>query len=279
MGVPFAEMGEDPVHMLLYGKNGVGKTTFACEFPKPLALISVEAAGKTGGARSVKRVEGGTHFRFKQSEKVMELGNRLRGGPNPFATVVLDSGTSLDEIILAEVCGWDETANMNRWGKVSMDEYAERSERMRKVLRPFLDLECDVVLICNEKDHNSQEGSRKSAMVRSLHTESFFAPAMGGGTARWTMDGCDYVCQLFIDKEIVIRKRSVGKEGTASYKVLTSEVETGKFVRRLRTSYHPNFAARVRSESSETVPEFIEANTASEMFERFMRVVRGEAQE
>src|SRR4051812_43063323 len=80
MGVPFAEIANDPVHMLLYGTNGVGKTTLACQFEKPLALVSVEPGGNAGGAKSVKRIEGGTHFRFRESKQVEEFGYRLLRG-------------------------------------------------------------------------------------------------------------------------------------------------------------------------------------------------------
>ena len=264
--VPVAEMEESPIHMLLYGRNRVGKTTLACQFPKPLLLISVEPS-LTGGAASVRNVPGVKVLRWGvdlySSGDVEKLGHELQGD-TIFKTVVLDSGTSLDEIVLAEICGWDRPAELIAFGpykpgaKVTMDQYTERSERMRKILRKYLDLPHHVVINANEKDHNPPEG-RKAAMVRSLATESFFAASLGGGTVKWLQDGCDYVCQLFIDKEVREEKQvtTVNKETTEEVVL----VETGRLVRKLRTQYHPNFAAGVRSPNPKGVPEFIEEPT------------------
>lgn len=266
--VPIEDLEEDPIHLLLYGKNRLGKTTLACQFPKPLLLVSVEPT-KSGGARSVKKIDGVSHIRLTESEKVQKLGVELRGDTGGYQTVVVDSGTSLDEMVLAEVCGWTETAEMLRWGRVTRDQYTERSERIRKVLRPYLELPCHVVIVCNEKDHNPPEG-QKSALTKGIQTESFFAAAMSGGTTRWVQDGCDYVCQLYMEKETRTVTSKVGAKEVAR------EEETGKFVRRLRTSYHPNFASGFRSENPGSVPEYIEAVTPQEMYEKFMVVVRGE---
>lgn len=271
------------VHMLLYGRNRTGKTTLSCQFPKPLLLLSCEMIA-TGGARSVSKVPGVKQLRLgkdakaelRTSEDLQATGEELKADLGGYKTVVIDSGTALDEIVLAEVCGWQETANMIAVGtsrpgaKVTMDQYTERSERMRRRLRPFLDLKCHVVIIANEKDHNPQEGSRKSSLSRGLHTESFFAAAMGGGTARWVQDGCDYLCQLYIDKEVIERKVTVG---SGANKIVSTELEeTGRLIRKLRTGYHPNFAAGFRSADPTAVPENIDDPT----WEKILRVVRGE---
>lgn len=292
-GVPMEEVGDDPVHLLLYGTNGVGKTTFACQFPKPLALVSVEPAGRTGGAKSVKRIPGITHFRFDKCADVLALGTRLLRGDHDFVTVVFDSGTSLDAMQLSEVCGWDmtEIIRVGKSSKISADQYIERSEQVRKVLRPFLDLPTQLVVICNEKDHNykaddQQQGGSRNRLVQDLRaasgglqTEAVIGPAMAGAGAKWIGDACDYICQLYVDKEYETRTRAVGKEGTANYKESTILVETGKWVRKLRTSYHPNFVARVRSEAPEVVPEFVGGTSPAEMYANFMKMVRGEPQD
>lgn len=273
--VPVDEAVDDSIHMLLYGKNRIGKTTFACQFPKPLYLCSIEPS-KTGGARSVSKVEGVHYKRFSSSEPLVQLGKELRSLPSlPLKTIVIDSATSLEDMILKEICGWDQVSDMLRWGKVSSDQYTERSEKIRDVLRPFLDLSYHVVVICNEKDHNPPEG-RKSALTRGIQTESFFSAAMGGGAAKWAQDACDYVCQLYQDKEVTKTIRKIGKPGTPQYKEVETETETGRYVRRLRTQYHPNFAAGFRSSDPDAVPEYIEAPTPEEMYSKLIRIINGE---
>ena len=261
--VPVEQLEDPHIHMLLYGRNGAGKTTLACQFPKPLLLVAVEPS-KTGGARSVRRVEGVQVVRLLESDDVELLGRELVAQCE-FATVVPDSASSLDEMVLADICGWSQTANMLRWGKVTQDQYTERSERMRKILRNYLELEAHVVIIANEKDHNPPEGKR-NPMVRGIQDESFFAAAMGGGTARWLQDSCDYIAQLYVDRETKrVTRKVAGKE-------VTSQEETGRFIRKLRCGYHPNFAVRFRSETPEEVPDAIVEPT----FEKIQAVIGGE---
>lgn len=267
---PVGDLPDEEIHLLLYGRNRVGKTTLACEFPKPLLLLSMEPT-PTGGAKSVKKVPGVKILRYRtdfhHSDEVRELASAIPG--SDYKTVVIDSGTSLDEIILAEVCGWDETANMLAVGKtrpgnkVTMDEYTERSERIRKVLRKYLDLNVHVVITANEKDHNPPE-SRKSAFAKGIQAESFFAAAMGGGSVRWLQDGCE-VCQLYIDKETVKKSVTVGKTTT------TYDEETGRLIRKLRTKYHPNYSAGLRSENRDSVPEYVDEPT----FDKIRRIIQG----
>lgn len=284
---PVSQVECDHIHMLLWGKNRVGKTVLACHFPKPLLLIALDQAeGK--GAKSVKRLEGIDVLEWdvdiKSVEEIEALGAELTAN-NPYKTVVIDSGTSLDEIVLAKICGWKERAEMLAVGhtrpgaKVSMDQYTERSERMRQILRPFLDLPCHVVVTCNEKDHNPQEGNRKSAMARGMHLESFFGAQMGGGTTKWMQDNCNQIVQLFLDKEIKVTEEERTLPGPKKEKYIhREEEETGRIIRRLRLKLHPNFSAGIRTERMdyENLPEFADGETPQELFDNFYKIVTGE---
>lgn len=294
-GTPVEELFDNIVHMLLYGRNGVGKTTLACEWVEqgPLALISLEPT-KTGGARSVLRKKGVEQFTYRkfveknphhpfakpvsatnQIAWLADVGEKLTSDTR-FATVVIDSGSSLDEIVLAKICGWTEALLMNRFKKVSNDQYTERSEQMRYILRPFLNLDKNVILICNEKDHNfqDQEAARRVVVPREAQLGSFFAAAMGGGTTKWVQDGCDYVCQLYMGEgqEEVKKFQGLGKNRREVMKL----VPTGEYIRRLRLKYHPNFSARIRGDDPENIPDFVDAKTSTEMYQTFMQIVKGE---
>lgn len=277
-GKDLASTMDDWVHLLLYGRNRIGKTTLMGEFPKPMALISLEMS-PSGGARSIRKQPGITRWVWgkdlKSVSDIENLGHELKASYS-YKSIGIDSGTALDEIVLAKVCGWEETANMNRWGKVSQDQYTERSEIMRRILRPYTECEAHVVITANEKDHNSQEGKR-NPLIKGLHMESFFAAAMGGGTTRWTQDACDFICQLYMEKETVIEREEIILPGSKKEKkIKETEVETGRHVRRLRLKYHPNFSAGIRGEDSSAIPDYVQAETPKEMFDKFMQVVRGE---
>jgi hypothetical protein len=87
--------------------------------------------------------------------------------------------------------------------------------------------------------------------IRGLQQESCVTVNLGGGAADWLMDACEFICRLYMDKEMEWTETEFQGVKTRS------AVETGKYVRALRIGYHPNFAARFRSDSPETLPEAI----------------------
>lgn len=255
-GIDVADIEDDFLKMLLYGRNRVGKTTLACKAKKPLALIALEP-NKTGGAKSVKKLEGVTYFRITESDKAIRFAAELKAD-NPFATVVVDGATSYQDIILMEILGLSEVPEQLNWGMVSRDQYRMRSEKTREALRPFFNLDCDVIVIAQEKDHNPPD-KEKPEIIRGFQLESFLAADLGGATVGWLHDACDYIARLTIDKEVVEYRTmlKIGKGPTAKEQEMVQTKETGKLVRRLRTMYHPNMAAGFRSASPDSVPEYI----------------------
>lgn len=281
--VPVSDLADDYLKMVLYGQNRVGKTTLACQFPKPLLLISFEP-GQQGGAKSVKQTPGVKFLRVSSKAKAVTLAKELKdsdGGicdlpgyiGKRYQTHVLDTCTSLQDVILRELMGLEDAPVQLNWGSVSQEFYRDRSEQAKEVMRLYRDLPANTVFIAQEKDHNPPKEERNK-LLRGLQTESFFAADMGGATVKWMHDACDYIGQLYIAKEVKTTTRTakiLGKD-----KQITETEETGRLVRRLRTMYHPNYAAGFRSSNPERVPEFIEAGSPQEMYEKIMAVINGE---
>lgn len=257
---------EDYIKLVLYGQNRVGKTTLACQFPKPLLLVSFEPA-KSGGAKSVKRMEGVQYLRITSTKEAVQLAVEL-ARTTLYKTIVIDSATSYQDIILQEILSLPEVVEQLNWGMVSRDQYRERSEKTREALRPYLSLPAHTVICAKERDHNPPDRD-KPKMLRSFQAESFFAADLGGATVGWLHDACDYIARLSIEKEV----KSVTTEAVVlgKKKEITREVETGNLVRRLRTMYHPNYAAGFRSENPSSVPEFIEDPS----FQKIYDVIQG----
>ena len=251
----------------MYGPNRSGKTVWSCGAPKPLLLVDCEPEKDGGGARSVKGVSGVTFLKLDDMDSIMKLAEELTQH-NPFRTIVLDSVTSLERIVLGEIMKMPAVKDMMSpkmigLGAAAMDIYSERAIRMRKVLRPYLDMPCHTVFTAKQKDHNPNKSDQRSKLVREQHEESFFGPDVGGGTAEWLKDACDIV-QLGMVKEIKVHQVKVGDD------VIDREEETGRKVRRLRITNHPNFAVGVRS-SRLDIPDYIDEPT----FDKFMSVIRG----
>ncbi len=270
--------------ILMYGGNRVGKTTVACKFEKPLLLVSFEPA-ESGGMESVRKEKGvkymqyGVHF--KDTNEAVEIAVELKSGKHQYKWIVIDSATSLQSRVLQEILNLPEIPASLSFGMVDSAEYRQRSEKTKEILNPFINLKMGRIILAKEKDHNPPKEERISEksgkvqpdvrpkFIRGLQQASFIAADLGGGTAGWLNDTCDCICRLSVDKEVATIENKVNG------KIITTESETGKFVRYLRTAYHPNFAAGIRSANPDEVPEFLVDATAEGLAQKLMKLLRG----
>ena len=281
--VPVSEVKDSWIKMLLYGPNGVGKTTLACTFEKPLLLIAMERS-VSGGARSVRKQPGVSVIRpgapllpdgkpdfdglidsAQCVEKVERLAEELKRH-NPFKTIVFDHVTIYQDHWLERITG-KPLPVQNGFGKVTQDEYTERSEKVKMGLVPWFELPCHTVFIGKEKDHNPPKEERVSAktgkiqpdlrprFIRGLQMESWVSVELGGQTAGWLQDAVEFACRLYIDREVKMERVESVLQGQkhVDYRE-TGEIE---FVRALRTKVHPNFFSRFRSDDPDKLPEAI----------------------
>lgn len=251
--------------ILMYGGNRVGKTTIASKFDKPTLFITFEPT-ESGGIESIRKEKGvkvlqyGVHF--KDCNEAVGIAHELEGN-HGFKWVVIDSATSLQDKVLTEILGPNRNPTTLSWGTVDSGEYRMRSERVREILRPFLALKMGRIILAKERDHNPPKEERvnektgktqpdmRPKFIRGLQQESFVAADLGGATAGWLQDACDCICRLSVDKEVVVEKRVVNG------KTVETENETGRYVRYLRMTYHPNFAAGIRCATPSNVPDFL----------------------
>lgn len=272
--VPVNQVKEVYQKVVLYGPNRTGKTTLACEWPKPLLLVSYEP-GRTGGAVSVSKVPGVDFVQITNTDDSLALGNELREG-SKYKTVVVDSASSLQEIILHELMGWKEEKTQLSFNSVSKEIYQARSEKTRDLLAPFLNLATHTIVICHERDHNPPKDERNK-LVRGLQIESFIAPAIGGATVEWLQTNCGYICRLYVAKEVITQRTPSGVKDVDGKEIINvDEVETGKQIRRLLCVPQQNFAAGFRSASPDVVPDWIDAKSPKEMYALVQKVIRGE---
>lgn len=304
-GTPAANLVTSKLNVALYGRNGCGKTTLACQGEGPIALLAIDPA-PTGGARSVSRPDvivyyiaaqhlvdekTGNRETVKGSEKVLAIVDAIKNrtaatGKCPFRKVVVDGLNSWFEVILSEVLGL-EYASMPAIlskGKVTTDQYVERSERLIKYLRPVMSLPCDVWLLAQEKDHNPPrdekdrvKGSKlmREVLDTSAQAGSFYSFAISDEACRWVQNASDFVMQLYDDAEL---KEERLPDVVFNGQTIPGQVQlvaTGRRVKRLRCTYHPNYAARFR-EDYRNVPEYIEAPNPEERYQAFLDVVSGQ---
>lgn len=279
-----------PMRVLVYGQNRVGKTTLAAQFPKPLVLVSFEPS-RSGGAESVRAVDGVHYLRVVRGAEPAQpepntVYDGLRGAvrlaqelaaDTYFRTVVVDGATSAQDLILCELLDLPAVPNQMSWGMVSSDQYRARSEKVRELLRPFLDLPQDVVILAKEKDHNPPRDDKvnertgkaqpdmRPRFLRGVQNESFISCDLGGATAGWLQDSCDCVCRLFVEEEVEERRTEIDGLGE-----VINSVATGRYVRYLRVGYHPNYAAGIRSSRPDQVAEVLKGPRPEDLYANLM---------
>ena len=299
--VPVSSLREQHVRMCIYARNRAGKTTLAAQFPKPVLFISSEPDA-CGGATSIANVEGvriqrvshrllGQDARgmwvdatdptcarrdtLKGSAKFLAIAAEL-GGRHPFKTVVLDTVTSLQDMVLVEMMGWDRIPDVQHVGMVHKDTWPVRAEKWRGLIRPMLDVSsCNVLYLAQEKDHNpaKDDFGGRSKILHTMQMGSFMAPALGATNAQWLQDQCGYVIQIYEDE--VTEEVSVPQSDADGNPLPPSvqRVGTGRRARHLRLLYHPNFAAGGRWQFDRGTPEFVSADTPADLYRALARLV------
>ena len=141
------------LNMLVYGASGTGKTVFAATSPTPL-FLDMEG-GLLSVAGRVDRAE------IKSFGDLKEAYRYLKAGEHKYATVVLDSLTELEKIVMGAVlaeagCEVPRHGEWNLW-----------TTRMRDIVRAFRDLPMNVVMTALEaeiKDEVSGAVMKRPAM-------------------------------------------------------------------------------------------------------------------
>lgn len=265
--------------VVIYGLNRVGKTSMACEWPKPLLLVSFEP-GRTGGATSVSKLSGVTMLQVASTEESFALANELKVDTG-YKSVVIDSVSSLQEVILRELMGWETEKTQLSFGGVPEEVYRARSEKVRDCLAPYLNLAKHTVVVAHEKDHNPDK-TQRNKLTRGLQLKSFVAPAVGGATVEWLETNCGYICRLYVAPEVRVERSPSGiKDAEGKDVVNETEIETGEMIHRLLCKPQEQFAAGFRSPAVDGgvswVPKWIESGKGPrDLYNQMQKVIRGE---
>lgn len=211
----------DPwVNILIYGRNGMGKTRFGASAPNPL-IVDVNEEG----TRSAKG-SGAKKYPVSKWADIGDIYWYLKAGDHPHETVVLDTITAMNALCLKFCLGEAEDRDPNR--EVGMPDrrtYGRAGELMRAQLLAFRNLPMHVVFLAQErviKDEDTDEPV--------LHTPDL--PAGSRGTA---MGSVSYIGRIY-SQEVKTRNK-------------TTKVITKKWEDRLLIGPHEEYDTKDRTNS------------------------------
>ncbi len=236
---------KDGLKVNIYGKSGSGKTTLWATFPKPILAIICSGGAKPGELRSINTPTYRKTIRQVVLEHTEELHELVLfvNATKPYATIVLDHASGLQDMVLKELLGLSELPTQSSWGLASQSQYGQCALQVKTHLRSLLNLSTNVVIVAQEREFNTDtEGTLLMPYVGSALT-----PSITG----WLNPACDYICQTFIRREI--REKRVKIAGMESIQ----KVETGRVEYCLRTGPHDVYTTKMRVPKGTPLPDVI----------------------
>lgn len=273
--VPVADSLTEFLRLNIYGMPGTGKTTLACTFPKPVLILGFE-----DGTKSVKRVPGVDFVLVENSSDIEEFVDGLKARRpsrcmpgKPYATVAVDTLTSMQDLILKEMMGWEKTAVQlkrpskkggdSSHGVVPRQVYMDRASKTKEMLRLLMDctpgfaVPAHVLVLAQQKDHTKKD--EEGMPIAPLDPELMLphiASSAGQATCEYLAWQCDWICQTFVREKVIeenYEQKMMGKTVTK-----TRVTRTGKPEFCLRTSCsHPIYAAKVRKDKAINLPDVL----------------------
>lgn len=227
--LPVCDMPTTGLGFCIYGRGKTGKTTLACGFPKPLLLVGTENGTKS--VRSFKKVD---FLRLTHSSQIDEIAAAVVGR---YKSIVLDTASGLQDIIMKEILGLDDLPVEKSWGMASREQWQSCGVQTKERLRSLLNLSetdgINTVIIAHERNFNDEGGSDLIFPTVSA--------ALTPSTAGWLNGACDYLCQAFLREQTIIKAVKVaGKEGA------TMTQRTGRIEYVLRIGPHPVYMTGFR---------------------------------
>ena len=235
-----SDMQTKGIKMAIYGGSGSGKTRFACTATKDLLIIGAE-----DGTSSVRTDEGVFFFPLYDTSDLSEILDHCRTSLQ-YKTVVLDTGTMLQELLLKEILGLEELPVQKSWGMASQKQYGQRALKCKLFLKEFLDLTdvgINAIVICQESNYNE--------FVESEIVAPSIGSALSKSVAEWLHPACDYVGQMFRRRKTIKKRVKVGE------KVMETEVKTNEIEFCFRTGIHETYATKFRLPRGQVLPEVI----------------------
>lgn len=193
----------------IYGPAGTGKTTLAGTFPGPVLLIDMNDRGDDSVA-DIKDLEVADVNEEAELEDIYwEL--KSGGWKGKFATVIIDTITQLQKIIIEELV--ESKGKKNRkfadkaagdWGTMTKQDWGTVSSKLKKHIGNFRDLPMNVVFLAQQRVFNVGEDEE-------IEFQPEVGPSLSPATAAYLASAMHVVGNTFIRRKVKKTKNEKGK--------------------------------------------------------------------
>lgn len=193
--VPVGETSEW-LSLVIYGRSGTGKTTFAGTMPKPLLILDINDKGTI----SVKSQPDTYVMSVETWEDFEEVFWYLNSGQSIFKSVALDTVSQLQELALTKVTGrGNEVASISRraWG--------ETAALMKTWILNVRDLPLHKGFIAQDRVSTNEDSDEDLEMIIPE-----VGPALMPSVAKTQGAAADVIGQTFIRERVITTKLKKG---------------------------------------------------------------------
>mgnify|MGYP006290885279 CR=1 FL=1 len=153
-----------PRSWVFYGRAGSGKTTLAGSFPQPILLLDC----KDEGTDSVSDIDGIDVMEIQEWPDLEHAYWWLVQNPDHYKTVVIDTITQLQQIVVEEV-GSRKAEKAGKtagdWGTMTKGDWGDIASRLKTWITNYRDLPLETVFIAQDRVFNSDEESSEDGMI------------------------------------------------------------------------------------------------------------------
>lgn len=231
--------------MVVYGRSGSGKTTFAGTFPKPLLLLDINDQG-TDSISDVEKIDVMQVEAWQDFELAYWY---LKENPEDYKSLVIDTMSQLQELaikkILLEKFKDDEEAQSG-WGSLSQREWGEVTSVMKTWITHYRNLPMEVVFIAQDRVFEVDEDLDPETML-----DPEVGPRLAPSVTSHLNASVHAIGNTFIRRRI--RQKEVKTRGTRKTKI--KEIPETQYC--LRIGPDPVYATKIRKPKGIKVPSVI----------------------
>ena len=247
-GLPVKPVSEVQQHrsMVVYGRSGSGKTTFAGTFPKPMLLLDVSDQGTD----SIADVEDISVMELEEWQDFELVYWYLKENPDEYATVVIDTISQLQEFainkILKEKFSSDDDEAQHEWGSLTQREWGEVTSVLKTWITYYRNLPMEVVFVAQDRVFEVDEDLSPETML-----DPEVGPRLAPSVTKHLNASVHAIGNTFIRRRI--REKEVQRRGSTQKK--TKKIAEIQYC--LRIGPDPIYATKIRKPKKIRVPSVL----------------------